>query len=41
MTPDARDAFLRGYDEESAKNLVFDLRRELVEYCESDVDILP
>ncbi|KAK5638854.1 hypothetical protein RI129_013149 [Pyrocoelia pectoralis] len=38
MKPDARALFLKWYDEH--KQDVFDMQRDLVEYCRSDVDIL-
>ncbi|KAK5645174.1 hypothetical protein RI129_006475 [Pyrocoelia pectoralis] len=38
MKPDARDLFLKWHDEH--KQDVFDMQRDLVEYCRSDVDIL-
>jgi hypothetical protein len=38
MKPEARQAFLKWYDEN--KNAVFDFQREILRYCRSDVDIL-
>jgi len=37
---DARDVFLKWHSTETAKDTVFDMQRDLVRYCQSDVDIL-
>ena len=38
MKPEVQREFLRWHD--TQKNIVFDMRKELLEYCRSDVDIL-
>ncbi|XP_039294128.1 uncharacterized protein LOC120353641 [Nilaparvata lugens] len=40
MKPDARKEFLKWHTERVAEGYTFDMRRELEEYCDSDVDIL-
>ncbi|KAK7580532.1 hypothetical protein V9T40_001161 [Parthenolecanium corni] len=40
MKSDARATFLKWYEDRLAENYVFDMDRELEEYCDSDVDIL-
>jgi len=40
MKPAARTEFLVWYNEKVEENYVFDLKKELLEYCDSDVDIL-
>ena len=40
MKPDERTKFLKWYDERVNENYVFDFKKEIVEYCRSDVDIL-
>jgi len=40
MKPEAHDQVMKWYEAEAAKNEQFDLKKEMVEYCDSDVDIL-
>ena len=40
MKPDERDKFLKWYEERVNENYVFDFKKEILEYCRSDVDIL-
>lgn len=40
MKPKARDNFLKWYNSEIENNVVFDMQRDIVQYCISDVDIL-
>ena len=40
MRPDERKKFLKWYEESVSENCVFDFKKEIVEYCRSDVDIL-
>ena len=40
MNYDARNKFLKWYQDRLNENYVFDFKKELVEYCKSDVDIL-
>ena len=40
MKPESRHAFLNWYEEQKRLNVVFNMKKELVEYCRSDVDIL-
>ena len=40
MKPDERTKFLKWYDERVRENYVFDFKKEILEYCRSDVDIL-
>ena len=40
MRPDERKKFLKWYEDRVSENYVFDFKKELVEYCRSDVDIL-
>ena len=40
MKPDERSNFLKWYEECVSENYVFDFRKEILEYCRSDVDIL-
>ena len=38
--PDERSKFLKWYEERVSENYVFDFKKEILEYCQSDVDIL-
>ena len=40
MKPDERSKFLKWYEERVSENYVFDFKKEILEYCRSDVDIL-
>jgi hypothetical protein len=40
MKKDAREAFLKWYVEKIRENYEFELKKDLLEYCNSDVDIL-
>ena len=40
MKPDERTKFLKRYEERVRENYVFDFKKEILEYCRSDVDIL-
>ena len=40
MKPDERTKFLNWYEERVRENYVFDFKKEIIEYCRSDVDIL-
>ena len=40
MKPEAREAFMTWHQEQADNNYVFDFRKEILEYCRSDVDIL-
>ena len=40
MKPDERSKFLKWYKECVSENYVFDFKKEILEYCRSDVDIL-
>ena len=40
MKPDERSKFLKWYQERVSENFVFDFKKEILEYCRSDVDIL-
>ena len=40
MKPDERSKFLKWYEECVSENYVFDFKKEILEYCWSDVDIL-
>ena len=40
MKPDERSKFLKWYEERVSENYVFDFKKEIIEYCRSDVDIL-
>ena len=40
MKPDERTKFLKWYEERVSENYVFDFQKEIIEYCQSDVDIL-
>ena len=40
MKPDGRSEFLKWYEERVRENYVFDFKKEILEYCRSDVDIL-
>ena len=40
MKPDERSKFLKWYEERVSENYVFDCKKEILEYCRSDVDIL-
>ena len=40
MKPDERTKFLKWYEERVRENYVFDSKKEILEYCRSDVDIL-
>ena len=39
MKPDERSKFLKWYEERVSENYVFDFKKEILEYCRSDVDI--
>ena len=40
MKPEERSKFLKWYEECVSENYVFDFKKEILEYCRSDVDIL-
>ena len=40
MKPDERTKFQKWYEERVRENYVFDFKKEILEYCRSDVDIL-
>ena len=40
MKPDERVKFLKWYDDRVSENYIFDFKKEILEYCRSDVDIL-
>ena len=40
MKPDERTKFLKWYDDRVSENYIFDFKKEIIEYCRSDVDIL-
>ena len=40
MKPDERSKFLKWYEERVSENNIFDFKKEILEYCRSDVDIL-
>ena len=40
MKPAEREAFIAWHQEQVENNYVFDFRKEIIEYCRSDVDIL-
>ena len=40
MKPDERTKFLKWYEERVRGNYVFNFKKEILEYCRSDVDIL-
>ena len=40
MKPDKRAMFLKWYDDCISENYIFDVQKEIIEYCRSDVDIL-
>ena len=40
MKSDERAKFLKWYDDRVSENYVFDFKKEIIEYCRSDVDIL-
>ena len=40
MKPDERAKFLKWYDDRVSENYIFDFKKEILEYCCSDVDIL-
>ena len=40
MKPDERAKFLKWYDDRVSENYIFDFQKEIIEYCQSDVDIL-
>ena len=40
MKPDERTKFLKWYEERVSENYLFDFKKEILEYCRSDVDIL-
>ena len=40
MKPDGRAKFLKWYDDRVSENYICDFRKEILEYCRSDVDIL-
>ena len=40
MKPDERSKCLKWYEERVSENYVFDFKKEILEYCRSDVDIL-
>ena len=39
MKPDERAKFLKWYDDRVSENYIFDFKKEILEYCRSDVDI--
>ena len=40
MKPDGRAKFFKWYDDCVSENYIFDFKKEILEYCRSDVDIL-
>ena len=40
MKPNERAKFLKWYDDRVSENYIFDFKKEILEYCRSDVDIL-
>ena len=40
MKSDEQTKFLKWYDDHVSENYVFDFQKEIIEYCQSDVDIL-
>ena len=40
MKPDERTKFLKWYEDRVRENYIFDFKKEILEYCRSDVDIL-
>ena len=40
MKPDERTKFLKWYEKRVCENYVYDFKKEILEYCRSDVDIL-
>ena len=40
MKPDVRTELLKWYDDRVSENYVFDFKKEILEYCRSDVNIL-
>ena len=40
MKPDERAKFLKWYDDRMSENYIFDFKKEILKYCQSDVDIL-
>ena len=40
MKPDERTKFLKWYEDRVRENYIFDFKKEILEYCHSDVDIL-
>ena len=40
MKPDERTKYLKWYEERVSENYVFDFKKEIIEYCRSNVDIL-
>ena len=40
MEPNERSNFLKWYEERVSENYVFDFKKEIIEYCRSDIDIL-
>ena len=40
IKPDERAKFLKWYDDRVSENYIFDFKKEILEYCQSDVDIL-
>ena len=40
MKPDERTKFLKWYEDRLRENYIFDFKKEILEYCRSDVDIL-
>ena len=40
MKPDERAKFLKWYDDCISENYIFDFKKEILQHCQSDVDIL-
>jgi hypothetical protein len=40
MSTDDREKFIEWYDEQVSNNVVFDMKKDILAYCKSDVDIL-
>ena len=40
MKTDERSKFLKLYEERVSENYVFDFKKEILEYCRSDIEIL-
>ena len=40
MKPEERSKFLKWYNDRVSENYIFDFKKEILEYCRSDVDIL-